>query len=259
MLVEDDDVGAQPLQPPVLLRLQHLAHERHVVVADDADEQDRQVAGDRVRPQPGLAELVRRRSCRRAARSEPSVPSTRDARRSNSTRVVGRDAQMAQAALRVRERQREGARGGARDRGTSARAPRPSRDRDAMPVANESRTVAPGGSRIRWRRLTIGSSTTPVVPDSARPSSASGSRGRRGRGRGSARDRSPIRAGPAAGPRGSGRGTPTPPASPRIARPPMAEQRRAVGQVLGFDEQLAERRVREVVRRRTSGRSRRSW
>ena len=45
-----------------------------------------------------------------------------------------------------------------------------------MPVANDSRTSRPGASRMRWRRLTIGSSTTPVVPESARPSSASGSR-----------------------------------------------------------------------------------
>ena len=32
-----------------------------------------------------------------------------------------------------------------------------------------------------------------------------------------------------------------------IPRPPMAEQRGAVGEVLGLDEQLAERRMREVV------------
>ena len=81
-----------------------------------------------------------------------------------------------------------------------------------MPVAKQSRTVAPGASRIRWRRLTIGSSTMPVVPDSARPSSADGVGRCRGRGRGTARDRFPIRPAPAAGPRGSARGTPTRPA-----------------------------------------------
>ena len=32
----------------------------------------------------------------------------------------------------------------------------------------------------------------------------------------------------------------------------MAEQRGAVGQILGFDEELAERRMGEVVRRRAS-------
>ena len=85
MLVQDDDIGAQPLQAPVLLRLQHLAHERHVVVADDAHEQDRQIAGNAVRPEAGLAELVRRERVRRGARSEPSANSTRDARRSNSS------------------------------------------------------------------------------------------------------------------------------------------------------------------------------
>src|SRR5512146_1243269 len=42
----------------------------------------------------------------------------------------------------------------------------------ATPVAKESRTNPPGARRMRWRRLTIGSSTAPVVPDNARPSRA---------------------------------------------------------------------------------------
>jgi hypothetical protein len=60
VLVQDHDVRAQSLEPPVLLGLQHLAHERQVVLLDDAHQQDRQVARDRMRPQPRLAELVPR-------------------------------------------------------------------------------------------------------------------------------------------------------------------------------------------------------
>ena len=62
VLVENHDVGGQTLEPPVLLRLEDLACQRNVVVADDAHQQDRQIARDAVRPQTGLAELVRRRS-----------------------------------------------------------------------------------------------------------------------------------------------------------------------------------------------------
>ena len=64
-------------------------------------------------------------------------------------RVVGGNAEMAQAALGVGHRQREGAR---RRRSASwyfrASASTVSRS-GAMPVAKQSRTVAPGGSRIR--------------------------------------------------------------------------------------------------------------
>ena len=109
---------------------------------------------------------------------------------------------MAQAALRRASTASANVRATAPGCGTSARAPRRSRDPRPCRSRNERRTVAPGASRIRWRRLTIGSSTTPVVPTA---------RGRRARpdwrgcgpGRGSARDRSPIRPAPAAGPRGS--------------------------------------------------------
>ena len=240
----------QALEAPVLLRLQHLPHQRHVVVADDAHEQDRQIAGDAVRPQAGLPELVRR-----------------DGRGAGAQRAVGAEharRQPLEQHARRRPRCRDGAvplcacvKASANVRAAAlgsryfrASASAVSRS-DAMPVAKrEPHRCAPADSRMRWRRLTIGSSTMPVVPDSARPSSATGSVGRRGRGRGSARDRFPIRPAPAAGPRGSGRGTPTPPASAAIARPAMAEQRGAVGQVFGFDEQLAERRVRQVGGRR---------
>ena len=58
MLVENHDIGAQAFEPPILLRLQDLVHQRHVVIAVDADEEDRKIAGDAMRPETGLAELV---------------------------------------------------------------------------------------------------------------------------------------------------------------------------------------------------------
>ena len=64
MLVQDDDVGAQPLDAPVLLRVEQLAHERQRRHLGDAQEHDRQVAGDAVAPQVLLTERV-------AARDRP--------------------------------------------------------------------------------------------------------------------------------------------------------------------------------------------
>ena len=106
ILVEDDDVGAQPLQAPVLLRLQHLPHQRHVVVADDAHEQNRQIAGNAVRPQTRLTSsfdaIVSGSRAQRAVGEEHPRRQTLE-----QQRFVVRDAQMAQAALRVREGERE--------------------------------------------------------------------------------------------------------------------------------------------------------
>ena len=72
MLVQNDDVGLQALKPPVLLRLKHLTHERQVIVLDDLDEQDRQIAGHAVRPQALLAApVLRQRRRRRLAAIHP--------------------------------------------------------------------------------------------------------------------------------------------------------------------------------------------
>ena len=58
MLVDDHDIRPQSLQPPVLLRFERLAHDAELLI-DDAHEQDWQVAGEAVRPEAVLAELVR--------------------------------------------------------------------------------------------------------------------------------------------------------------------------------------------------------
>ena len=112
-------------------------------------------------------------------------------------------------------------------------------------MANERRANPPGCSRTRWRRLTTGSSTAPVVPRArGRPARRDG----RGRGPGpeiargcfpfSRRLRPSIDAQRVEGPGGRlGCG----------AWPATAEQSGTVGQVLGLDEQLAEGRMRDVV------------
>ena len=56
ILVQYHHVGAEPFEPPVLLRLQHLTDERQVAIAADPHQQDRQIARDAVRPQAGLPE-----------------------------------------------------------------------------------------------------------------------------------------------------------------------------------------------------------
>ncbi|MCY1390258.1 hypothetical protein D9M71_50740 [compost metagenome] len=53
--VDDDQVDIQTLHPPVLVGPQQLAEQRQVLVVVDAQQDDRQVAGNRQRPQPRLA------------------------------------------------------------------------------------------------------------------------------------------------------------------------------------------------------------
>ena len=71
MLVENDEIGADALEPPVLLGLQRLANQRHRVADADAHQEDRQVARDGVGPQSRLRELVGRDRLR--ARPQRSV------------------------------------------------------------------------------------------------------------------------------------------------------------------------------------------
>ena len=176
----------EALQPPVLLRAQHLAHQRQVVLLDHAHDQDRQVAGDAVRPEARLAERVARQELGRRAQRGVGPQHVRG-ELLVELRLVGRDAEVAQAHLGLGRGEREGAGGrggvvvllGERDRRGSRLV--------ATPVANARRTCPPGAMRTRRRRLRTGSSTAPVVPESARPSSATGSSGVRPRPRKRAR------------------------------------------------------------------------
>ena len=117
----------------------------------------------------------------------------------------------------------------------------------------------PARAGCRSRSAPIGSSTAPVVPDSARPSSAIGLAWRA-----SAADEARAVGLPldgAAEPR---------PSTPSTWKPTTGDSSAARGRrlksspalcgiELGLDEQLAERRVREVVLGRAERRSRRSW
>ena len=67
MLVENDEIGAEAFEPPVLLRLQHLADECQVVGLHDLDEHDGQVARDAVRPESRLSAAVAREDVWRCA------------------------------------------------------------------------------------------------------------------------------------------------------------------------------------------------
>src|SRR5439155_7417963 len=94
--------GAQPLQPPVVLSAQRLAHEGEVVPLEHADEQDGKIARDAVTPESRLAEGVAPadlgRGPQRAvrvedARGEPLVELRlvdRDAQETDRDRELGR-------------------------------------------------------------------------------------------------------------------------------------------------------------------------
>ena len=177
---------------------------------DDAHEQDRQVAGDAVRPQAGLAELVRRERRPARARSEPSAKSTRDASRSNSSASSLEMPRWRRRALRVREGEREACAPRRSGRGTSGASACGGLaiGRDAggetrgapTPPGAQPDALAQAEDRDRARRRSC--------PTAAGRRARAGRR-RRGRGRGTARGRSPTRPAPAAGLRGSARAPPT--------------------------------------------------
>ena len=130
-------------------------------------EQDRQVAGDAVLPQLRLAAAVAA-APRPATRSRGSPYSSRPASRwkrivSSTVRPRWRSSiwlcVLASASARATAR---------RSWYFSIRRRAPA-SLSAKPVVNARRAVPPGGRRIDWRRLTIGSSTAPVVFESGAP------------------------------------------------------------------------------------------
>ena len=153
---------------------------------------------------------------------------------------------MLQRDVHVRERHREARAPRRWRRDICAPAPAPASRSGATPVAKVTRTNAPGASRTRSRSAATGSSTAPVVPDSARPSSAIGLAGRSPAAEESRAIGFPLD------------GAAEPPVDaehverPRrrlvgAARPPAEQQAGALRVELGLDEQLAERRVGEIV------------
>ena len=247
MLVDDHDVGAQALEAPVFLRLQDLAHQRHVASSPTTrtsriGRSPEMACGHRPGWPSSFDAIVSA-----LARSEPSVPSTREASRSNSTASSGEMPRWRSplcACVSASAKVRGGARvvvlprqrlGRLAIRGHAGRETEPHggarRQPDPLAQADDrDRARRPSCPRARGRRAPPGWPGLRPRPRK-RARSVSHSTGPCGR-------PSRLRAwnAHAAGSRW-------------IARPPMAEQGGAVGQVLGFDEQLAERRVGEVVGR----------
>ena len=106
VLVQNDDIGAQPFQTPVLLRVKDLTHQSHVPVTEHPHEQNGQVPGNTVRPETGLTELVGGNRVRSgpqgAVREEHSRRQALE-----EQRFVVRNTQVPQTALRVGEGERE--------------------------------------------------------------------------------------------------------------------------------------------------------
>ena len=114
VFVQDDGIGRQALEAPVLLRLQHLAHQRRRPRAV----RRRGPAGSAGRPRRrGATVLTGPAGWRRAARAWRGPTrrrrAAREASRSNSRASSGRAPEVVEQALGMGERQREGARGGA--------------------------------------------------------------------------------------------------------------------------------------------------
>ncbi|MNM82945.1 hypothetical protein D3C81_949880 [compost metagenome] len=52
VFVEDHQIHLQPFQSPVVVRLDQLLHQLDVLTVGDGQQHDRQIAGDRMSPQP---------------------------------------------------------------------------------------------------------------------------------------------------------------------------------------------------------------
>ncbi len=259
LLVQDDQVDGELLQPPVLVRAQELAHDLQVLRLVDADEHDREVARDAVRPERRRAAAValetsgdgaqrsgpsrgcgwpgagrggpRRRSMPRWWSCTCACVQASVAARSKVAGVAVLVGEVERLLARRRDQRREDRR---------ARSPRAAR-------------------RTRRRRLKIGSSTgpdrvrqRPAVDDRAPASRISRPRPRK-RARSVsycdaadrlALDRDDVR-------RPDRR-------LARRARPARREQRVELGHELGLDEEVREGRVGGVGRGRGAARSRRT-
>ena len=143
-------------------------------------------------------------------------------------------------------------------RGTSRPADGASASESAKPVMNASRAVPPGGSRTNWRSDTIGSSTGPVVFDSGSSVASASGLAERAAAADEARAVGLVlrrRADPPA----SAQHVQQVGAVAADARTPRADQRVALGQRRGLDEQVRERRDARGRRRRARARPPRSW
>ena len=110
LVVDNDHIGPKSLEAPVLLRLQDLPDERQRGGASHIDEQDRQIAGDAVPPQSGLAQLVGRQDVSRRAEGAIREQHAR-CQPLEQERIVTGNRQVMQRALGMSPRERERAHG----------------------------------------------------------------------------------------------------------------------------------------------------
>ena len=157
MIVENDGVGAQSLEAPVLLGSQYLPHERHVGVLDHAHDKDRQVPRYPVRPQTRLAERIIRQQHRRCAQGTVG-PQHERGQLFVELRLIDGQAEVACAHLRLGGGEREGPRCGCgvvvflgeRDRSGAARG-NPGRKRQPYPPSRrDSDSCAQAQNRIEY-------------------------------------------------------------------------------------------------------------
>ena len=256
MLVEDHEVDVEQLQAPVLVGAQQLADDVEVLDLVDPDEDDRQVAGDAVRPRaPGAprsvaGEHARRRPQRRIGVEDPVGEALEEVRLVRR-RCRGGGAGPGPASRRGSRP----ARTWPESRYLSARSSTSSRD-SATTVAKIAWAVAPGASRTRRRRLKIGSSTAPTVFESGRPSMTE---------TGDRTDRPAAEEAGAVGlvlddaagvaPRPPRRAPPRPAARRAERGRRVASSAPSLGDELGLDEQVLEGRVGDVGRLRRERRA----
>ena len=160
VLVDDHEIDVEQLEAPVLVGAQQLPDDVDVVELVDANDDDRQVAGDAVRPRARAPRV----GCRRA-RSATAATTGRS--RGSGWRGVGTGAPRRRRCRGGAAEPGHASRRGCRARSNvagvrylSARSSTCSRV-SATTVAKTACTVSPGSMTTRRRRLKIGSSTAP--------------------------------------------------------------------------------------------------
>ncbi len=244
VVVEDHDVGAEPLEPPVLLGTQDLQYERHVLGANRAHHENRQVARNAERPEPRLTQRVAREH--RAGRTQRSVgPQGVRGEAFMEPRLIGRDPEMTQP--------HRGLAPGERDRALRS-------GRVVVLFGQRDRSCARGGGAGRERQsyATLRCDAHAAAQAQHRVEH----RSVRARER-AAVERTGVLRCAAPAHEAHAVGFPFDRAVHAVlgadhvhrpgrklvggARPPAAQQCRAFRKVFGLEEQLEERRVREIV------------
>src|SRR3989442_447647 len=167
-LVQDHQIDRKLLHPPVFVGAEQLPHDSHIVGLVDPDQGDRNVTRNPVGPRGGGPARVARQHVRGGPQRPVRVGNAAGGAL-KEVGLIGPDAEMAELNLAWVHASVAARSKVAGSRYLSARSTTSSRD-GATSVEKVTRTLVPGGSRTRRRRLTIGSSTAPTVLESDRPS-----------------------------------------------------------------------------------------